>query len=146
MDYDALKPMLVETIPWVGDSGLTAEILEERHVVLRLPKDRHLNHVGIVYAGSLFMLMEIAGAALFGCTYPLGQYIPINKEMSIRFLRMGTTDIVCDLSISPEKAAEMIQPIDEKGKGEWVLEMDCKDTDGNVVAASTCHYYIKKMG
>lgn len=146
MDYSVLKPMLEETIPWVKDSGLTAELLEQRHIVLRLPKDRHLNHVGIVYAGSLFMLMEIAGAALFGCTYSIGQYIPINKEMNVKFLKMGTTDILCDLSISEEKAAEMIQPIDEKGKGEWILEMDCRDTEGNVIATSVCHYYIKKMG
>jgi len=146
MDYTALKPLLEGTIPWVRDSGLTAEVLEERHAVLRIPRDRHLNHVGIVYAGSLFMLMEIAGAALFACTYPLGRYIPINKEMTIRFVRMGTTDILCDLTISPEKAAEMIRSIDERGKGEWILEMDCKDTEGNVVAVSTCTYYIKKMG
>jgi len=146
MDYAAMKPLVEETIPWVKESGVKAELLEERHIVLRLPKENHLNHVGIVYAGSLFMLMELAGAALFGCTYPFGRYIPINKEMSIKFLKMGTTDILCDLSITPEKAAEMIKPVDEKGKGEWVLEMDCKDTEGNVVSTSVCHYYIKKMG
>ena len=146
MDYATLKPYIEETIPWVKASGLKAEVLENRHVVLRLPRDQHLNHVGIVYAGSLFMLMEIAGAALFGCTYPLGKYIPINKEMHIKFLKMGITDILCDLSISEEKAAAMIVPIDEKGKGEWVLEMDCRDTGGNVVSSSVCHYYIKKIG
>ena len=146
MDYSTLKSMIEETIPWVKDSGLSVEVLEARHVVLRLPKDRHLNHVGIVYAGSLFMLMEIAGAALFACTYPYGKYIPINKGMEIKFLNMGVTDILCELSITEEDAKEMLRPIDEKGKGEWILEMDCKDTDGNVVATSTCHYYIKKMG
>ena len=145
MDYRELKPMIEGTIPWVQDSGLSAEVLEERHVVLRLPKDRHLNHVGIVYAGSLFMLMEIAGAALFACTYPLGQYIPINKGMDIQFLNMGVTDILCELSITEEKAKEMLQPIDEKGKGEWVLEMDCRDTEGTTIAKSVCHYYVKKM-
>lgn len=145
MDSAALKAMIEGTIPWVRDSGLQAELLEERHVILRLPKDRHLNHVGIVYAGSLFMLMEVSGAALFACTYPLGKYIPINREMTIRFVHMGLTDIRCELSISEERALEMIRPIDEKGKGEWVLDMDCRDTDGNVVATSTCHYYIKKI-
>ena len=145
MDYVKLKGMVEETIPWVKDSGLSAELLETRHVVLRLPKDRHLNHVGIVYAGSLFMLMEIAGATLFACTYPYGKYIPINKEMDIKFLNMGVTDILCELSITEEDAKEMIRPIDEKGKGEWVLEMDCRDTKGTIIAKSVCHYYIKKM-
>ncbi len=145
MDYSALKPMIEGTIPWIKESGLSAEILEERHVVLRLPKDRHLNDVGIVYVGSLFMLMEIAGAALFACTYPFGKYIPINKGMDIRFLNMGVTDILCELSLSEDTAKEMLWPIDEKGKGEWVLEMDCRDTEGTIIAKSTCHYYVKKM-
>lgn len=146
MDYSTLKPMVEATIPWVKDSGLSAEVLEERHVVLRLPKDRHLNHVGIVYAGSLFMLMEIAGAALFACTYPFGKYVPINKQMEIKFLNMGVTDILCELAITEERAREMILPIDEKGKGEWVLEMDCRDTEGTVIARAVCHYYVKKLG
>ena len=145
MDYESLKPMLEGTIPWVKDSGLTAELLEERHILVRLPKERHLNHVGVVYAGSLFMLMEISGAALFACTYTLGKYVPINKEMSVKFLKMGITDIICELSISKEKAEEMIQPINEKGKGEWILDMECKDTEGNVIATSVCHYYIKRF-
>ena len=58
---------------------------------------------------------------------------------------MGLTDIICELSISEEKAKEMLRPIDEKGKGEWVLEMDCRDTEGKIIAKSTCQYYIKKM-
>lgn len=145
MDTAALKSMIEGTIPWVRDSGLQVELLEERHVILRLPKDRHLNHVGIVYAGSLFMLMEVSGAALFACTYPLGKYIPINREMTIRFVRMGVTDILCELSITEEKALEMIKPIDERGKGEWVLDMECRDMDKNVIATSTCQYYIKKV-
>jgi acyl-coenzyme A thioesterase PaaI-like protein len=145
MDYSSLKPLIEGTIPWVKDSGLSAEVLEERHVVLRLPKDRHLNNVGVVYAGSLFMLMEIAGAALFACTYPLGKYIPVNKRMDIEFLNMGVTDILCELSLTEEKAREMLRPIDEKGKGEWMLEMDCRDTEGTVIAKSVCHYSVKKM-
>lgn len=145
MDYSTLKPMIEGTIPWVKDSGLSAEVLEERHVVLRLPKDRHLNHVGIVYAGSLFMLMEIAGASLFACTYPLGEYIPINKGMEIHFLNMGVTDVFCELSITEERAMEMIRPIDEKGKGEWVLEMDCRDAEGTLIAKAVCQYYVKKL-
>ena len=40
MDYSRLKRMIEETIPWVKESGLSAEVLEERHVILRLPEER----------------------------------------------------------------------------------------------------------
>jgi acyl-coenzyme A thioesterase PaaI-like protein len=145
MRFDQLKQYIEGTVPWVKDSGLVVELLECRHAVLRMPKDRHLNHVKIVYAGSLFTLMENAGAALFWCTYDFEMYIPIVKEMNIRFLKMGTTDIICGLAISEDDAIDKIRSINERGRGEWILEMSCHDTDGNVVADATCHYYIKKL-
>ena len=146
MEYEGLKTMIVEMIPWVKDSGLTVPVAEERHVVLKLPCERHMNHVGIVYAGSLFMLMEIAGAALMAVTYPITEYVPINKGMSIDFIKPGLTDVHCELSISEEEAAEKIKPIDENGRGEWILDMETKDENGEVIATSRCTYYVKKIG
>ena len=146
MDYSALKAFIEESIPWVKAGGLTAELLEERHIILKIPKERHVNHVGTVYAGSTFMLMEIAGAALAASTYGLGRFIPLNKEMTIRYKKPATTDIFCELTISEEEAAEKIKPIEEKGKGIWPLEMEAKDETGVVVATSSCNYYLKKIG
>ncbi len=146
--FEGLKQMVVEAIPWVKDSGMTAEVVEERHVVLKLPKDRHLNHVGIVYAGSLFMVMEIAGAVLMAVTYPPGEnygYVPINKGMSIDFIKPGMTDMYCDLTITEEEAVEKIKPIDENGRGDWFLDMEIKNEEGEVCATSRCNYYVKKF-
>lgn len=146
MDCGMLKGMIEGATPWVSQSGLTAEVLEPRHVLLRLPGERHLNQVGHVYSGALFTLMEMAGAALLACSYPFGKYIPINKGMEIQFLSPAVTDVLCELSLSEEEANEMRRPIDEKGKGEWVLGMDCRDTEGALIAKAVCTYYVKKLG
>jgi acyl-coenzyme A thioesterase PaaI-like protein len=127
------------------ESGLSAEVLEERHVVLRLPKDRHLNRVGHVHGGAALVLMEMAGAALLACTYPFGSYIPIHKAMDIQFISAAATDIFCELTLSEAAAAEMVRPIDEKGKGEWALDVHCRDTEGNLIAKAVCTYYVKKL-
>ena len=143
MDYTMLKSALIETIPWVKMSGIHVDVVEERHVRLSIPvKERHLNHVGIVYAGTHFMLMEISGAALFICTYGTEKFVPINKEMSIKYLKPAVDDLTCDLSISREKAAAMIEPIEKKGRGDWILDMSISDPSGAVVSKSTCNYYI----
>ena len=143
MDFDLLKTMLKDTIPWVQMSGIDAEVLEERHVKLWVPvKEKHLNHVGVVYAGTQFMLMEISGAALFFCTYGVERFIPINKKMSIRYLKPTSKDIFCELSISAEDANARIKPIEERGKGDWFLDMSIVDADGTVISTSTCNYYI----
>lgn len=146
--YAGLTAMMTEGIPWVKDGGLTLLEATDNHVKLMIPKDKHLNHVGIVYAGSLFMLMEVAGAALMAVTYPDKGYVPINKGMSIEFKKPGLTDMYCDLTLSKEKADEMIKPIEEseKKKGDWVLEMEAIDENGQVCATSVCTYYLKKFG
>ena len=83
-DVSTFRTALTDMIPWVKASGLRVDVFEERHVRLSVPKDKHLNHVGIIYAGSHFMLMEIAGAALFLATYGMRPFVPVNKGMSIR--------------------------------------------------------------
>jgi acyl-coenzyme A thioesterase PaaI-like protein len=143
MNMDELKAALTETIPWVKQSGLKVDVFEKGHILLSVPVNPiHMNHVGIVYAGTYFMLMEVAGAALFLATYGVESYIPINKAMNIRFLRPSTTDISCELVLSNEKAAEMIEPILKNGKGDWILDMTTVDSSGKTVSESTCTYYI----
>ena len=143
--YEGLPGLLTETIPWVKDGGLKLIEATDRHVKLMIPKDKHLNHVGIVYAGSLFMLMEVAGAALMATTYT--GYVPINKGMSIEFKKPGLTDMYCDLTLTREDADAMIKPIEEseKKKGDWVLKMEATDENGQVCATSVCTYYLKKF-
>ncbi len=146
MDYEAVKPLLVNTIPWVTMSDVRVDILEERHARLSLPvREKHLNHVGIVYAGSHFMLMEVAGAALFICSYGLDRFVPVNRGMSIEFLKPAVTDLICDLTITEEKAREMIAPVEARGKGDWILEMSVTDESETLVSRATCNYYIIPM-
>jgi len=142
MDGMTLQQALMDKIPWVKESGLKVDVFEERHIRLSVPKNKHLNHVGTVYAGTQFMLMEIAGAALFIATYGIKRFVPINKGMSIRYLKPASTDLFCDLTITPEEAQTMIKPIEERGKGEWLLNMSATDEQGVTVSTSSCTYYI----
>ena len=58
------KSLEVCPIKWVGDGKFTNEILDERHVRVVVPVEGlHLNHVGIVYAGTMFTAMELAAVA-----------------------------------------------------------------------------------
>jgi acyl-coenzyme A thioesterase PaaI-like protein len=142
MDREELKKAITDTIPWVKTSGICIETFAEGHVKLSVPASSHLNHVGIVYAGTHFMLMEVAGAALFLATYGIEKFIPINKGMSIRFLKPATTDISCELRLDKEEGREKLRPVEEKGRGEWVLDMTVTDAKGTIVSSSTCTYYL----
>lgn len=73
------KSLEVCPIKWVGDGKFTNEILDERHVRVVVPVEGlHLNHVGIVYAGTMFTAMELAAGAIFMCTYGLDEFVPLS--------------------------------------------------------------------
>jgi acyl-coenzyme A thioesterase PaaI-like protein len=141
-EQDFLRSVITDTIPWVKDSGLRVDVFETGHVKLSVPVARHLNHVGIVYAGTHFMLMEVAGAALFMATYGIDRFVPVNKGMSIRFVKPGLTDISCELLLSPGEAQARLAPVIERSRGDWILDMSVTDTNGTVVSTSTCNYFI----
>ena len=87
--------------PYINMAGLVADVVEERHVRLLLPIDEiHRNHVGIAYAGSEFVLAEIAGGTLFMATYGTDEYVLILKGVYIKFLQPGTKDLVVDIALT----------------------------------------------
>jgi acyl-coenzyme A thioesterase PaaI-like protein len=146
MSPEELKAAILDAVPWVKMSGITIDLFTPGHVKLSVPATYHLNHVGIMYAGTHFMLMEIAGAALFLATYGVDRFLPINKGMSIRFLKPAFTGVSCELKMDASEAREKVKPLEEKGKGEWVLDMTVTDANGITVSSSTCTYFIIPSG
>lgn len=128
--------------PYVNMANLQAETVEERHVRLRLPVEGlHLNHVGTAYAGSEFVLAEIAGGTLFMATYGTDEFVPILKSVNIKYLKPGMKDLVVDIALTEDEAAEKIAPVKERGRGDYFLEIPVFDVDGTQVAQFDFNYY-----
>ena len=127
MDFELLKSIVLNAVPWIGTSGLRVDILEERHVRLSVPvREKHLNHVGIVWAG----------------THDFRRFVPVNKGMTIRYHRPAVTDLICDLSISAEDAAAKLKPVEGRGRGDWIIDVPVMDAEGNTVSSASCNFYI----
>lgn len=141
---DRLRTMINDPpTKWIKLSGIQAEIVEQGHIKLTLPvKEMHLNHVNTVYAGSMFTLAEICGGAAFQATYGFDKYAPIVKKAAIRFIKPATTDLTCELKITDEEAMQKIAPIDERGKGDFMMEIPLHDISGETVAIAEINYYI----
>ena len=79
-------------IEYINIAGISPEVAELRHVKFRLPASKmHMNHVGMVYAGSYFVFVEATGASLIKCTYG-STYVPIIKNMSLDYKKPCTGD------------------------------------------------------
>ena len=129
-------------IEFLTVAGVEPLCVEERHVACKLPAGHmHLNHVGIMYAGSYFILAEATGANLLKCTYGK-QYVPIIKSAELNYLKPSKKDLIIDLSMTEEEAEERIAYIKEHGKGQYPMDIQINDEDGNHVADAHIVYYL----
>lgn len=128
--------------PYVNEAHLRAEVVEKGHVRLCLPvSEGHLNHVGMAYAGSEFVLAEIAGGTFFMATYGTDEYVPVLKGVEIKYLAPGKTDLFCEICLSEDEANQKIAEVRERGRGNYFLDVEVKDLTGTTVAEFHFNYY-----
>ncbi|WP_172135612.1 DUF4442 domain-containing protein [Adlercreutzia sp. ZJ473] len=128
--------------PFVNRAELRAEVVEERHVRIALPLGQlHRNHVGIAYAGSEFVLAEIAGGTLFMATYGTDEFVPILKSVECAYVKPGVKDLHVDLALTEQEAQDKIALARERGRGDYFLDVPVLDADGEQVALMKFNYY-----
>ncbi len=115
-------------------TGIRVVEMRDRYVKTLMPIQGNVNHVGIMYAGALFALGEMMGGALFGAAFDYMKYLPVAKEVSIRYRRPALTDVTLVAEISEEDAARITAELEEKGKADVSLDLELKDAQGEVVA------------
>ncbi len=133
-----------EKIDFVKRSGLKAEVLEPGRVRLRMPLQGNQNHIGSMYAGALFTLAEIPGGALYLTSFDAKRFYPVIKEMNLRFRRPASSDILIEASLSAGEIERIQSEAEREGKAEYLLELQLRDSSGEVVAESRGLYQLRK--
>lgn len=144
MPIELVRQLTEEQIAFVKRSGLKAEVLQPGFVRLRMPLQGNQNHIGSMYAGALFTLAEIPGGALFMTSFDVQGYFPIIKEMNLRFRRPATTDILVEACMSAEQISLISTQASTEGKADYRLDLELKDSHGEVVAISQGLYQMRK--
>jgi thioesterase domain-containing protein len=143
---EKLKKPLAEGIPAVQRTGIEVLELDVGYVKMSMPFEPNINHVGIMYAGSLFTLAELPGGAIFASAFDSKRFYPIVKDMHLRFRRPAKTDITVEVRMSQEEIDEIQARADKDGKADYSWECELKDADGEVVATSVNIYQLRKIG
>lgn len=128
------------SIPIIRHMG--AEVLEVSpgRVRVKMPLAPNANHVGTMYAGSLFTLAEFPGGVLFLNYLDGAPIYPIVAEMSIRYRRPAMTDISVDMQMDLAALDQMKADTLANGKAEMQHEQELTDASGEVVAISKARY------
>ncbi|ARU90080.1 PaaI family thioesterase [Pseudomonas sp. M30-35] len=143
LPFEIARQLTEEQIAFVKRSGLKAEALESGFVRLRMPMAGNQNHIGSMYAGALFTLAEIPGGALYLTSFDVKRFYPIVKEMNLRFRRPAKGDITVEARLSATEIQNLQDEALRLGKAEYMLELQLKDSGGEVVAESRGHYQLR---
>jgi thioesterase domain-containing protein len=144
-EYKDIVNYLEKAIKIIEKMGMRILDFQKQSVKIMLPKEPNVNHIGTVYAGSLFSLADFAGGVLFFSAYDLRKYYPLLKEVTITFKRPATTDITVEASMNPEQAEGIKKIADETGKADWTLDLELKDDQGNVCCIVHGNFQMRKL-
>jgi thioesterase domain-containing protein len=144
-EYKDRVGYLEKAIKIIDKMGMRILDFKKQSVRIMLPKEPNVNHIGTVYAGSLFSLADFAGGVLFYSAFDLRKYYPLLKEVTITFKRPATTDITVETSMTPEQAERIKKITDETGKADWALDMELKDEQGNACCIAHASLQMRRL-
>ena len=130
--YQAHVGMLESTIKIIEKMGIRIVEMRDRHVKVLLPLEPNTNHIGTIYAGSLFTAGEFVGGPIFVASFDYTKFYPIVKSLNIQFRRPATTDVTVEATLSEEDVNAIQREAEEKGKADWKMDLEIKDQAGEV--------------
>lgn len=115
------------------------------HASARVPLEGNTNHLGTLYAGSLFSVAEILGGAICFPTFDISRFLPMVKTVEIQFRRPATTDVTATATLTQEVIDRVTAEAEDAGKAEFILEAEVTDTDGQVVVTTVGTYQLRRI-
>jgi acyl-coenzyme A thioesterase PaaI-like protein len=143
--YRGADKLIVDAVEGIKRTGIRVLALRDRYAKMLMPLEGNGNHVGMMYAGSLFTLGEIAGGAIYVVSFDTTRLFPIVKEVNIRFRRPAMTDVTMEVELSAEEASRIQAEALEKGKADYVLNLELEDANGEVVSIVEGTWQVRAM-
>lgn len=141
---ELFNSVIEQAVPAMHGLGIRVVELVPGRVVATAPLAGNANHMGTLYAGTLFGLGEMLGGALFAGGFDVERFYPTVKDVQIRFLRPARTDVRAEASLSDVDLNRLRLQAEQEGKAEFVLEASITDADGTVVATTIGTYQVRR--
>jgi hypothetical protein len=132
--YQSAAELLVGAVEAIKRTGIRVVALRDRYAKMLMPLEGNVNHVGMMYAGSLFTVGEIAGGAIHLVSFDVTRLFPIVKEVHIRFRRPARTDVTMEVGLSEEEASRIQAEALREGKADFGMKLELEDEGGEAVS------------
>ncbi|MBN2297010.1 MAG: YiiD C-terminal domain-containing protein [Deltaproteobacteria bacterium] len=136
---------LEKAVHVIEQTGVKIVDLKDRYAKILMPFAPNINHIGIMYGGSLFILAEFSGGVIYYTSFDHARFYPIVKDVSIRFRRPATTDVTLEVSLSPEEVEAIEKAAEKDGKKDWTMNLELKDSHGEVCCVVQGTWQLRKF-
>ena len=142
--YQTMAEYVESGVEGIKRTGLKVLEMRDRYVKTLMPLEGNVNHVGIMYAGSLFTLGEIMGGIMWGIMFDSEKFYPLVKEITIRFTRPAATDVSLEVEFDKETSDRIQAEAEKEGKADYTLDLELKDAAGETVSVVHGVWQIRK--
>jgi hypothetical protein len=143
--YRGAAEFAQSSIEGIRRTGLRILAMRDRYARLWMPLEGNVNHVGMMYAGSLFTIGECSGGVIHGASFDCSRFFPIVTEVAIRFRRPALTDVTLDVELSEEEVDRIQGEAEEKGKANFTMDLEIKDANGEIVSLVHGIWQVRKI-
>jgi thioesterase domain-containing protein len=147
MSAETFNQLAIEQlIPRAHQMGIRMVELRRGYARAQVPMDGNGNHLGTMYAGTLFAIAEVLGGAIFTSSFDRTRFYPVVKDLKIRFRHPARDTVTASASMDDAQIAELDSEANAAGKAEFVLDAQLFDEAGELVAEAQGTYQIRAHG
>ena len=145
LTVDEVTETLGALVPRMAEMGIRITQVVSGNVVAEVGMDGNANHLGTMYAGTLFGVAEVLGGVICVPSFDLSRFYPTVKSLAIHFRRPATTGVRAEASLTERDIERIRGDVEATGKAEFVLDAVITDAEGEVVATTLGTYQLRRM-
>jgi acyl-coenzyme A thioesterase PaaI-like protein len=134
----------ITQIPFVVKVG----IVKNHQGLLELNVDESVqNHLQTIHASALFTLAESASGEALQRHFPelVDKVVPVVRESQVKFKKPATSRVTAYPELAEAIVAKFREQFSRKGRSSIEVEVEVKDTEGNLVCAGTFNWYVQAI-
>ena len=139
---DAANRYLAHAVPRIVELDIRVIEMRPDRMVTHAPLSTNGNHLGSMYAGTLFGMAELMGGMILMPSIDFDTHLPTVKDLTIRYRRPARSDITATALLDPATLARIRADAEVHGRAEYPIEATLTDVDGNVVATTSGTYVL----
>lgn len=136
--------MEITDIPFAQTLGLK----KSANGVLELGfDDGVMNHLQTIAAAAQFSLAELASGEFLMQSFPelIDEVLPVLRDSRLKYKRPARSKISAYVSSSDENIAKFREHYNRKGRALLSVNVEVKDTGGNVTSTGHFSWYVQKL-